>query len=82
MAPVWVHEFCLDIRMQCQDPPSRNTSSVRPSKDVNALAKLAKQIGDLAVGARDPTIAELDLNPVLVHPEGVSVVDILARTGT
>lgn len=54
----------------------------RPSKDVNALAKLAKQIGDLAVGARDPTIAELDLNPVLVHPEGVSVVDILARTGT
>lgn len=53
-----------------------------PAKDVDALAALVKQVGDLAVGTRDPAISELDLNPVIVSPEGVSVVDVLVRTGS
>ncbi|MFC6905699.1 acetate--CoA ligase family protein [Halalkalicoccus tibetensis] len=55
----------------------------RPPGDVDALAELVARVGDLAVGASDPAIDELDLNPVLVGPdgEGVSIVDILVRTG-
>ncbi len=56
----------------------------RPPGDVESLTELVSRVGDLAVGADSPKIDELDLNPVLVHPdgEGVSVVDVLARTRT
>lgn len=56
----------------------------RPPGDLDALVDLVARVGDLAVGAQDPPIDELDLNPVLVHPdgEGVSIVDVLVRTGS
>lgn len=50
----------------------------QPPKDLDALAELVSRVGDLVLGA--PGIGELDLNPVLVHPDGISVVDILVRT--
>lgn len=55
----------------------------RPPADRDALAGLVSRVGDLALGARDPSVAELDLNPVFVHPDGggVSIVDVLVRTG-
>jgi acetate---CoA ligase (ADP-forming) len=53
----------------------------RPPGDIASLTELVSRVGDLAVGAREPEIEELDLNPVLVGPEGVSIVDILVRTG-
>ena len=56
----------------------------RPPGDVEALTALIGRISQLAVSATDPPIAELDLNPVLVHPagDGVSIVDVLLRTGS
>ncbi|NVN85753.1 MAG: acetate--CoA ligase family protein [Rhodopseudomonas sp.] len=49
-----------------------------PKADVGALAELIAQISQLASTARDQ-IAEIELNPVLVHPvgEGVTIVDAL-----
>jgi acetyltransferase len=49
-----------------------------PKADVPALAQLIAQISQLAAGyAKD--IAEIEINPVLVHPagEGVTIVDAL-----
>ncbi len=50
----------------------------RPAADVDALVELMLRLGQLAADCAD-TIAEIDLNPVLVHDEGkgVSVVDAL-----
>jgi acetyltransferase len=45
---------------------------------VDALAALAVRVGDLAVGVE--SVAELDLNPVLVRDDEVAVVDALVRT--
>lgn len=53
----------------------------RPPGDLDALADLVSRVGDLAVGAQDPRIDELDLNPVLVDSDGTSIVDVLVRTG-
>lgn len=53
----------------------------RPAGDLDALAELVARVGDLAAGASDPGIEELDLNPVLVDSDGVSIVDVLVRTG-
>jgi len=49
-----------------------------PHADVGALADLIAQVSQLAAGARDQ-IAEIELNPVLVHPvgDGVTIVDAL-----
>ncbi|SDT34725.1 acetate--CoA ligase family protein [Bradyrhizobium canariense] len=46
--------------------------------DILALSHLISQVSALAAGARD-RIAEIELNPVLVHPEaqGVTIVDAL-----
>ena len=46
--------------------------------DVPALAQLIAQISVLASSARDQ-IAEIEINPVLVHPigQGVTIVDAL-----
>ncbi|WP_227378641.1 acetate--CoA ligase family protein [Haladaptatus halobius] len=46
--------------------------------DAAALADLLVRVGDLSVEFR--SLAELDLNPVLVREEGVAVVDALLRT--
>jgi acyl-CoA synthetase (NDP forming) len=49
-----------------------------PKADVPALAHLIAQISQLSAGLKDD-IAEIEINPVLVHPagEGVTVVDAL-----
>lgn len=56
----------------------------RPPSDVDALSTLVSRVSQLVIAANDPPINELDLNPVLVNPEGegISVVDILVQTGS
>jgi hypothetical protein len=44
----------------------------KPS-DVGAIRRLLLQVSEFAV--RHPGIAELDLNPVIVHEEGLQIVD-------
>jgi acetyl-CoA synthetase len=46
-----------------------------PALDVAAAARLAAKVGELLLGA---DLALIELNPVLVHEQGVSVVDALA----
>lgn len=48
------------------------------SADLGALAALLVDVGDLATTV--DAVAELDLNPVVVHGDGVDVVDVLVRT--
>jgi len=49
-----------------------------PAADVDALVDLMVRLGEFAFDHAD-TVAEIDLNPVLIHArgEGVSVVDAL-----
>jgi acetyl-CoA synthetase len=47
----------------------------RPALDVAAAARLASAVGELLLGA---DLALIELNPVLVHEQGVSVVDAVA----
>jgi acetate---CoA ligase (ADP-forming) len=47
----------------------------RPALDVAAAARLAASVGELLLGA---DLALIELNPVLVHEQGVTVVDALA----
>jgi acetate---CoA ligase (ADP-forming) len=47
----------------------------RPRLDVPAAARLAAAVGELLLGA---DLALIELNPVLVHEQGVSVVDAVA----
>jgi hypothetical protein len=48
--------------------------------DLAALCELAARVS--AIGASVPELAELDLNPVIVHPlgSGVDIVDALATS--
>jgi hypothetical protein len=48
-----------------------------PSVDVDALAELVLALGRVAVDV--PELSELDLNPVLVGPDGCAVVDVKVR---
>jgi len=50
-----------------------------PPADVAALERLLLALGELAEAA--PRIAEIDLNPVIVHPngEGISLIDARVR---
>ena len=43
-----------------------------PPRDIAALAELIVQIGRVMTG--NPRIREIDLNPVIVHPQGQGVV--------
>lgn len=56
----------------------------RSPGDIDTLATLVSRISRLVTELDEPQIEELDLNPVLVHPEGdgVSIVDVLVRTGS
>jgi acyl-CoA synthetase (NDP forming) len=49
----------------------------RAAADVESLADIAVRVGALAEA--HPAIAELDLNPVMVGPDGASVVDARVR---
>ncbi|HKC84700.1 MAG TPA: acetate--CoA ligase family protein, partial [Blastocatellia bacterium] len=50
-----------------------------PPADITALERLLLALGALAEAA--PRIAEIDLNPVIVHPngEGISLIDARVR---
>lgn len=48
-----------------------------PDADVDALASTLVDLGRLM---RNESVAELDLNPILVDEDGVTIVDILIRT--
>ena len=48
-----------------------------PKTNVGALEQLLLRVSELVES--NPEIAELDLNPVIVHPSGVSVVDARVR---
>jgi acetyltransferase len=50
----------------------------RAAADAEALVSLVRRVGRLAADVDD--LAALDLNPVVVHEDGISVVDVLART--
>ena len=52
----------------------------RPPADIDGLERCLMELGRLAVDV--PEIAELDLNPVLVGPDHVSVVDAKLRLAT
>lgn len=56
----------------------------RSPGDLDALSALVSQISHLVIDQDTPRIEELDLNPVFVNPDGkgVSVVDVLVRTGS
>ena len=47
-----------------------------PPVDVEALAALAARVSQFAAENAD-VIDEIDLNPVIVHPRGLSIVDAL-----
>ncbi|SEH17800.1 acetyltransferase [Natronorubrum sediminis] len=49
-----------------------------PEADIDSLASAVVNLGRLAA---NEDIAELDLNPILVDEDGISIVDILVRTG-
>ena len=49
----------------------------KPASDVPALVDAILRVGALV--DQLPQIAELDLNPILVHPKGVSIVDARIR---
>lgn len=59
---------------------SRLLDGVRGSApgDREALARLVQQVGQLMSGS--PEIEELDLNPCIVHKEGLTVVDVRLKT--
>lgn len=52
-----------------------------PALDIDALAGLIETLGRILAGT--PTIREIDLNPVIVHPvgQGVVALDALILTG-
>ena len=52
----------------------------RPAGDLNALAKAIVALSRLAL-QNDPVIAEAEVNPLIVRPDGVVAVDALIRTG-
>ena len=63
-----VHEGLLGLRQAALLKCWRGA----PALDVDALAELIVQIGRVMTG--NPRIREIDLNPVIVHPEGEGVV--------
>jgi acyl-CoA synthetase (NDP forming) len=63
-----VHRELLDLKQAALLKGWRGA----PALDVAALAALIVQIGRIMAG--NPRIREIDLNPVIVHPEGEGVV--------
>ena len=63
-----VHEGLLGLKQAALLKGYRGS----PALDVAALAGLIVQVGRIMAG--NPGIREIDLNPVIVHPEGEGVV--------
>jgi len=47
----------------------------RPGVDIRAIARVVAAVGDLLVA--DPSIVEIDCNPVIAGPDGALAVDAL-----
>jgi hypothetical protein len=62
-----VHQGLLELRQAALLRGYRGT----PALDVAALAELIVQVGRIMAG--NPSIREIDLNPVIVYPEGEGV---------
>jgi len=63
-----VHRGLLDLKQAAILKGWRGA----PALDVAALAELIVQVGRIMAG--NPRIREIDLNPVIIHPEGEGVV--------
>jgi hypothetical protein len=63
-----VHSGLLDLKQAAILKGYRGS----PAKDVAALAELIVLTGRIMTG--NPAIREIDLNPVIIHPEGEGVV--------
>ncbi len=76
-APVGVEE-AVTMLNELKAAPLLHGFRGAPKADVGALAALIAQISQLAARHRD-AIAEIEINPVLVHPEGegTTIVDAL-----
>ncbi len=76
-APVSVQEAC-DMLDALKGAPLLNGFRGAAKVDVSAASALIAQISQLAAQLKDD-VAEIELNPVLVHPvgEGVTIVDAL-----
>jgi acyl-CoA synthetase (NDP forming) len=76
--PVATPEAAVALLKRLKGAPLLFGARGRPPADVNAVAELVVALSRFAVRAGD-RIASIDLNPVIVHPEGdgLSVVDAL-----
>jgi acyl-CoA synthetase (NDP forming) len=81
LCPLTRHEATEMIR-NVRGSALLSGSRSHPSTDFNALADLLVRISEIGVGL-DDQLAELDLNPVMVMPEGkgVLIADALAILG-
>jgi len=52
----------------------------KPAGDLDALAKAIVALSQLAL-QNDPVVAEAEVNPLIVRPDGVVAVDALVKTG-
>jgi len=83
LAPLPLSEAdARDMLGRLKGAPLLGSFRGQPAADVNALVDLMVRLGQFASDHAE-TIAEIDLNPVLVHPQGqgVSVVDALIVKG-
>lgn len=67
------HEMIADLKIA----PALAGVRGRPPADVDALADLLVRIGAMVDDL--PQIAELDCNPVIVHDQGATIVDVRVR---
>jgi acetate---CoA ligase (ADP-forming) len=79
LAPVPLsHASARDLLLRLKGARFLNGYRGRPASDVDALVEAMVRLGQLAQDFNDE-IGEIDLNPIIVHPEGegISVVDAL-----
>jgi hypothetical protein len=72
------HASARDLLLRLKGARLLNGYRGRPASDVDALVEAMVRLGQLAQDFNDE-IGEIDLNPIIVHPEGegISVVDAL-----
>ena len=80
LAPVPLsHASARDLLRRLKGARLLNGYRGRAASDVDALVEAMVRLGQLAQDCNDE-IGEIDLNPIILHPEGqgISVVDALA----